>query len=407
MPPGTLLNSCLDRLVRPDISILRRTWPSFQVCGYIGLVLAILLAMTLVIYQHLSPLIMLGIILAAVLTFFAQAIITKIILGEEDLVYYRHEIAVMSVAAFLLWLLHQPILPYLDATLLGVGIFLACGRIGCMMVGCCHGRPYHWGVCYREEHARAGFASYLVGIRLFPSQALESLWVMCIVLVGILLVLTGHKPGTAFAWYVVTYDIGRFYSEFMRGDLERPYMLGFSEAQWISVLLLCIVVYGEVAGLLPFQWWHVLAASVVICTMIVVNLRRRFQSVSMYRLLHPYHIKEIAGVLKRVSHDISAGIQVERTSLGIQLSYSYIKSETGEFYHYTFSHSSGDMAEDAARVIAKLIMQLKHHRGRNRIVRSRPGIFHLLIEVPREDSGSRVSDSPHMELEQQLSKASV
>src|SRR5258707_9303091 len=89
----TVFNSNLDKLVRPEIRLLRRPWSTFQVCGYTGLALAILLSMTLVIYQHLSPLVMLGIILAAVLTFFAQAIITKIILGEEDLVYYRHEIA--------------------------------------------------------------------------------------------------------------------------------------------------------------------------------------------------------------------------------------------------------------------------------------------------------------------------
>src|SRR5947209_17657694 len=133
-----VLNNNLDKLVRPGIRLLHRALPSFQVCGYTGLALAILLSMSLVIYQHLSPLVMLGIILAGVLTFFAQAIITKIILGEEDLVYYRHEIAVMAVAALLLWLLRQPILPYLDATLLGIGIFLACGRIGCLMVGFCY-----------------------------------------------------------------------------------------------------------------------------------------------------------------------------------------------------------------------------------------------------------------------------
>jgi hypothetical protein len=399
------IQAIVDKLLRPEVHVLHRSWPSFQVCGYTGLACAIFLSMSLVIHQGLSPWVVAGIILVAVLTFLAQAMLTKIVTGSEDLVYYRHEVAVLCMAALFLWIVHQPVLPYIDATQLGIGIFLACGRVGCLMVGCCHGCPHRWGVCYRDEHARAGFAPYLVGVRLFPSQALESLWVLCIVVVGSLLVLTGHKPGTALAWYVVTYDIGRFYSEFMRGDVERPYALGFSEAQWVSVLLLCIVVCAEVAGLLPFQWWHALAAFAVICTMVVVSLRRRFQHISMYRLLHPYHVKEIAGALERVSREIAAGIQVERTSLGIQLSYSYIKSETGEFYHYTLSHSSEDIVEDAARMIAKLIMQLRHHARQNRLVRSRPGIFHLLIEVPQEDTGSRDSASPHME--QQLSKASV
>ena len=69
--------------------------------------------------------------------------------GEERIIYYRHEIAVMVVAALLLWLLRQPLLPYLDVTILGIGMFLTCGRMGCFMVGCCHGRPHDWGVCYR------------------------------------------------------------------------------------------------------------------------------------------------------------------------------------------------------------------------------------------------------------------
>src|SRR5439155_22019386 len=97
---------------------------------------------------------------------------------------YHHEIDVMINAALLLWLLGQPLLPYLDLTILGIGMFLACGRVGCLMVGCCHGRPHSWGVRYKQEHADAGFAPYYVGVRLFPIQAVESLWVLSIVIVG-------------------------------------------------------------------------------------------------------------------------------------------------------------------------------------------------------------------------------
>src|SRR6266581_27453 len=94
-----VFNNNLDKLIRPEIHALHKRWPTFQVCGYTGLALAILLSLALVTYQGLSPWIMISIILAAVFTFFAQAIITKIIIGEEDLVYYRHEIAVLSMAA--------------------------------------------------------------------------------------------------------------------------------------------------------------------------------------------------------------------------------------------------------------------------------------------------------------------
>ena len=376
----TICNSNLEKLVHPEIRLIHRPCPSFQVCGYTGLALAILLSMSLVVYQHLSPLVMLGIILAAVLTFFAQAIITKIILGEEDLVYYRHEIAVMVVAALLLWLLRQPILPYLDTTLLGVGIFLACGRIGCLMVGCCHGRPHSWGVCYRQDHAAAGFESCYVGVRLFPSQLIESLWVLCIVVVGSILVLTEHRPGTALAWYVIAYDVGRFYGEFMRGDAERPYLWGFSEAQLVSVLLMCVVVWAEIANILPFQLWHVLVTLCVVCTLLGVVLKRRLHKTPMHRLLHPYHMREIAEVLQRITNALPTGIHVESTSLGIQLSFSQIKSEAGILYHYALSCQKGDMAEEMARRSAKLIVQLKHPLSSSELIRGNQGVFHLLVD---------------------------
>ena len=388
----TVLNTSLDKLVRPEIRLLRGSWPSFQVCGYTGLALAILLSITLVIYQHLSPLVMLGIILAAVLTFFAQAIITKIILGEEDLVYYRHEIAVMAVATLLLWVLRQPILPYLDATLLGIGIFLACGRIGCLMVGCCHGRPHSWGVCYRQEHADAGFESCYVGVRLFPSQAIESFWVFFVVLVGSLLVLSNHQPGTALTWYVVAYDVGRFSFEFMRGDTDRPYLWGFSEAQWVSIVLMCILVTLEFFGILPFQLWHLAATLGVVITMLVVALSRRLRKIPVHQLLYPYHIKEIAEVLQKVTGAVPVDIRVQHTSLGIQLSYSQIESEKGCLYHYALSCQRGTMTGEMAGALANLILRLQYPPGSRELIRGNSGVFHVLVN-PSGGAGKSINSA--------------
>jgi hypothetical protein len=166
-----ILNGGFDRLVHPEIRVYRRFRPAFQVCGYTGLALAVGLAMTMAMRLGLLPVVIAALILAAVLTFFGLVMATKIITGEERIIYYHHEIVVMVVVAFLLWLLRQPILPYLDLTILGVGAFLVCGRLGCFMVGCCHGRPHRWGVRYRKEHADAGFTFYFVGVRLFATHA--------------------------------------------------------------------------------------------------------------------------------------------------------------------------------------------------------------------------------------------
>src|SRR5262249_2645134 len=149
-----------------------------------GLALAWVLALALVARRGLPLWPMAVVALAAMATFLALAAVTKVVTGEGRLVYYHPEVAGLAPAGLRLRLLERLVLAYLDAPILGVGAFLACGRIGCLLVGCCHGRPARFGVRYRAEHAAAGFTPYYVGVRLFPVQAVESLWVFLLVAVG-------------------------------------------------------------------------------------------------------------------------------------------------------------------------------------------------------------------------------
>lgn len=396
------LMDVFDARLRPRIRVLRRSWSAFQVWGYTGLLLAALLAMNLVMYLRLSSLVMAVIILAAVLTFFGLVMATKIITGEERIIYYHHEIAVMVVAAFLLWLLRQPILLYLDVMILGVGAFLVCGRIGCLMVGCCHGRPNRWGVRYRKEHADAGFTPYFVGVRLFPVQAVESLWVLCIVTTGVTFVLSGRPPGAALAWYVVTYDLGRFCFEFLRGDPDRSYLWGFSQPQWISLLLMCGVVWAEMAGVLPFHLWHIAATACLALAMVAISLVRRFSRTARHRLLHPRHVKEVAEAVALVSspateakaasqwtvlprrNSMPAPVHIGFTSLGIQISGGKVSGAGGNIYHYTLSCRDGSMTEETARVLARLILRLRQVTGSSELKGGNLNVFHLLIHPPTE-----------------------
>ncbi|MCI0392744.1 MAG: prolipoprotein diacylglyceryl transferase [Acidobacteria bacterium] len=386
-----LYNKYFDRLASPEILCIRRPWHSFRLCGYAGLALAILMAMGFMTYRGLSPWIMAGIVMAAVLTFFGLVMATKIITGEERIIYYHHEIAVMVVAAVLLWLLGRPILPYLDLTILSIGIFLVCGRIGCFMVGCCHGRPSGFGICYREEHAAAGFTHYLVGVRLFPIQAVESCWVFCIVLVGGALVLRGRPPGEALAWYIVTYDLGRFCFEFMRGDPDRPYYRGFSQPQWISLILMVGVAWAEFFGILPFHTWHIGATIVLAVTMIAISVKRYLQKTAKYHLLHARHIREVAEAIILASNleahnaivfgrdSAPVNIHLGYTSLGIQISSGEISGAAGVIGHYALSCRNGALSEEAARTLSKLILQLKRASGSMEFIKGNRGVFHLLI----------------------------
>ncbi len=391
-----LLNRHLDKLVRLEMRLLHRPRPAFQVCGYTGLTLAIILSLILASVRGLSPVVIAALILAAVLTFFGLVMATKIITGEERIIYYHHEIAVMIVAALLLRLFGQPVLPYLDLTILCIGLFLVCGRIGCLMVGCCHGRPHRWGVCYRKEHADAGFTPYFVGVRIFPVQAVESLWVFCIVTTGVAFVLNGRPAGAALAWYVVTYDLGRFCFEFLRGDPDRSYLWGFSQPQWISLMLMCGVVWAETAGVLPFHLWHVVATACLALAMTAIVLARRFSGTARHRLLHPRHVREVAEALSlvpiRATGTKAAGqwtvlprknsipIHIGCTSLGIQISGGNVGGAAGGTYHYTLSCRDGGMTEETARILAGLILQLRQAISAGAFVKGNRNVFHLLLD---------------------------
>lgn len=402
----TELNHYLDGWSRPTVYMLGRSWSSFHLYGFAGLALAILLNIALMLKLGLLPGVMSIIIVAAPATFFALVMATKIITGEEQIIYYHHEIAVMTVAALLLWLLGQPLLPYLDLTILGIGAFLACGRVGCLMVGCCHGRPHSWGVRYRQEHADAGFTHYYVGVRLFPIQLVESLWVLCIVIVGVIFILNDYPPGTALAWYVVMYDLGRFCFEFVRGDPDRPYLWGYSQGQWISVWLMCFVAGAEVDGALPFHMWHLIATTCLVLAMIAVALHRRLQRIMKFQLLHPRHVEEIAQAIELVSstatevtashvwtvlpklESIQREIHVAGTSLGVQMSASRIRGAGDSIDHFAISQRDGEMTEGTARILARLILQLKRGTMSGRILSGNEGVFHLLIHPSRK--GARV-----------------
>src|SRR5262249_46196548 len=354
--------------------------------------------MSLVRYIGLSPAVMVLIVAVAVPTFLGLVMTTKPITGQERIIYYHHEIAVMLAAAGLLWLASEPLLPYLDITILGIGAFLACGRIGCLMVGCCHGRPSGWGIRYTPDHAAAGFTDYYVGVVLFPIQLVESLWVAAVVIIGVLLVLTAHPAGSALAWYIVAYDLGRFFFEFMRGDPDRPYLWSFSQPQWISVVLMVLVVWLEKSGFLPVTGWHFLAAAFLIAAMLATAARRWFQSVPKHRLLNPRHVKEIAGLLGALA-DLSSEashpcrwtvipgqysgpdvVRIGDTSIGLRISAGKILDHSAApVRHYALSCRGADMPEETARLLATVIGRLRHHGGHSRLIKGDRGVFHALF----------------------------
>ena len=253
-------------------SARRRSLNAFQVCGFAGVAFASGLAFGLARYLGLSYWVVGAVVLTAVVTFLSLTTVIQAWTGQQRLTYYRYFVVTLAVIAAVLLSLGQPLLPYLDLAVLGIGLFVACGRIGCFLIGCCHGRPHKWGVVYRKEKAARDFPAELIGVRLFPVQVLESIWVLGVVVFGTAEVLAGRSAGTALSTYVVAYALGRFCFEFLRGDMRRHYLFGGSEAQWTSVLLALAIAVAERVGAFPVSSWHSFAAVALLIATVIVTV---------------------------------------------------------------------------------------------------------------------------------------
>lgn len=382
MTIGYMLNRFLDKVVRPEVHLFGLTRSAFLALGYVGLFLACLLVMSLVMFSGLSYWLMALLILTAVITFLSLNMVVKIITGWEIIVCIHHQVAVLLITIFILRLLNQPILPYLAITMLGVGVFIGIGRLGCLMVGCCHGRPSAWGVCYRDEHAAAGFDPYFVGVRFFPIQAIASFLLLANVTVGALLVIL-NKPGDALVWYLTAYCTGRFFLEFFRGDTNRPYFQGISEPQWNALAVISAVLLVGIGGWLPLLWWQMAAATVVfLLTPIVMIQARRSRKGKRY-YWQPGHIREVAAMVHRIpattTPNTPIALDINTTSLGISISASEVQSDDGPIKHYALSAADGRMTAAHAANIANLIMHLQHPAQPSELVAGNQGIFHLLV----------------------------
>src|SRR5437762_6245149 len=220
----------------------------FRTCGLTGLALAICTALVLALHLHLPVRIIFLMALVGSLASYAVLIATIVVIGAERWVFYHHALATASAVILCLLALQQPLLRYLDVAAVGLMVLLACGRLGCFLVGCCHGRPADWGVSYGPEHVAAGFPRDLAAVQLIPVQAAEGLWVALVAAVGSCMIWTGTLPGASFSWCLIAYGGGRFLLELLRGDRDRRLHWELCEAQWTSLLLVALVAVSQIAG---------------------------------------------------------------------------------------------------------------------------------------------------------------
>jgi len=147
------------------------------------------------------------------------------------------------IAAFItgVWLVRRYQLPmWKTADLIAPGIALGhiIGRFGCLLAGCCFGRPTDvpWAITFTDPVAYANAGTDL-NTPLHPTQLYDA---GAEFLILILLLATERRgkpfPGRTFWLYILLYAISRYIIEFYRGD-PRGVVFGMSTSQFVSLLV--------------------------------------------------------------------------------------------------------------------------------------------------------------------------
>lgn len=153
-------------------------------------------------------------------------------------VFYGGLIAAIVVCIYLLRKHRLPL--WLSADLFAPGIALGymIGRLGCLMAGCCFGRPTDvaWAITFTDPAANLNVGTPL-GVPLHPTQVYESVAGLVILLALLAFERKGRPfAGRTFWMFVMLYAVSRFAIEFFRGD-DRGMIGMLSTSQFISVIL--------------------------------------------------------------------------------------------------------------------------------------------------------------------------
>jgi phosphatidylglycerol:prolipoprotein diacylglycerol transferase len=136
-----------------------------------------------------------------------------------------------------------PVLKTADMVIPYVALAQSIGRIGCLLNGCCYGKPTHlpWGIYFPGKP----FA-------LHPTQIYFCLNALAVFLILSVIQRRKRFNGQTFIFYFLLYPFGRFLIEFLRGDSPRIILGIFTLSQLISAVLffLALGLYSRKKGVL-------------------------------------------------------------------------------------------------------------------------------------------------------------
>jgi phosphatidylglycerol:prolipoprotein diacylglycerol transferase len=169
---------------------------------------------------------------------------------EGGLVFFGGPLAVIP---FLIWYTlsrRMPLWTILDLLTPGLVIAHAFGRIGCLMAGCCYGKPTGSSFGIRLDSSLVEPA--LRGIPLHPTQLYEAFGLGLLFLGLFFKSRKKSFEGQIAASYLLIYPFFRIFIEFFRGDTIRGFIVGsLSTSQFLSIF---IVLAGVVTWILAQRY---------------------------------------------------------------------------------------------------------------------------------------------------------
>ena len=154
-------------------------------------------------------------------------------------VFYGGLIAAVTVALAYIWRHRMPMWTTTDVFAPGIALGHVIGRLGCLLAGCCFGRPTSvpWAISFHDPNAFATSGTPL-GVSLHPTQLYEA-GAEALILVFLLAFERRGRPfpGRTFWSYMLLYGVSRFIIEFYRGDPRGTVFDALSTSQFVSVIL--------------------------------------------------------------------------------------------------------------------------------------------------------------------------
>lgn len=132
--------------------------------------------------------------------------------SEGGMALYGGLLAMVPVSIPLLYVMGLPFAKFWDAATFAMLVGMIFTRFGCLLNGCCSGRPSaSWFALNLSDHRG-------IRRRRVPTQVLEAAYAM--VLLAAAFALRGHQPfaGAIFCSALLTYGIGRYFLQKLRDD---------------------------------------------------------------------------------------------------------------------------------------------------------------------------------------------